>query len=68
MGESVRNFAKEFSSDVDSGYKKMRLTFRMTCCAFVFLQILLAGRLIRSYVKQLILSCCKFVKLHLLSC
>ena len=36
MGESVRNFAKEFSSDVDSGYKKMRLTFRMTCFACLF--------------------------------
>lgn len=30
--------------------KKMHFTFKMTCCTFVFLQILLAGRLIRFYL------------------
>ena len=50
-------FAKEFTSNVGSGKKKMQLTFKMTCSTFVFLQILLAGRLIRSYLAQLILSC-----------
>ena len=34
----------------------MRLTFNITCCTFVFLQILFAGRLIRSYLTQLILT------------
>ena len=41
--------------------KTMWLTFKMTCCTFVFLQILLAGRLIRSYLTQTILSCYKFL-------
>ena len=37
------------------------LTFQMACCTFVLLHILLAGK---SYLTQLILSCCKL----LLSC
>ena len=44
--------------------KKMGLTFKVTCCTFVFLQIVLAWRLFRSYLTQLILNCCKL----LLSC
>ena len=48
----------------DTFEDKMPLSFKMTCCTFVFLQILVAGRLIRSYLTQLILSCCKL----LLSC
>ena len=41
--------------------KKIRLTIKMTCYTFVFLQILLTGRVIRSYLSQLILSCCKWL-------
>ena len=32
--------------------KTMRLTFKRTCCTFVFLKILLDERLIRSYLTQ----------------
>ena len=37
--------------------KKMRLTIKMTCFTLAFLQILLARRLIRSYLTQLLLRC-----------
>ena len=40
--------AKDFTSDINSGYK-VRLTFKMTCCTFV--QTLLAGRVIRFSTK-----------------
>ena len=40
---------------------KIRHTFKMTCCTFVFSQILLPGRLIKSYLTELILSCCKLL-------
>ena len=60
-GQWVRNFC-------DGGY--FRCWFRLKRCGshskwpagqhkFPFLQILLAGRLIRSYLTQLILSCCQ---------
>ena len=39
--------------------KKMSLIFKMTCSTFVFLQILLVGRLIRSYLTHLTLNSCK---------
>ena len=41
--------------------KILRLTFKMTCCTFVLLQVLLTGRLIRSCLTQLILICCKLL-------
>ena len=41
--------------------KKIRRTVKMTCYTFVFLQILLAGRAIRSFLTQLILSCYKLL-------
>ena len=41
---------KKFTSDVDSGQKEMQLIFKIICrCAFIFLQILLAGRLISDF-------------------
>ena len=46
--------------------KNMRLTFKITSCKFVFSQILLAERLIRSYLTQLILSCCKLLLIALI--
>ena len=63
-GELVRNFCEGVYFRRWFCLKMMRLTFKMTCCTFFFLQILLAGRLVRSYFTRLILNCCKL----LLSC
>ena len=46
--------------------KNMRITFKITSCKFAFSQILLAERLIRSYLTQLTLSCCKLLLIALI--
>ena len=46
--------------------KNMQLKLKTTSCKFVFLHILLAERLIRSYLTQLTLSCCKLLLIALI--
>ena len=58
-GGSVRNYCKGVLLPTLILAKKMWLTFKITCCTFVFLQILLAWRLFRSFLTHY------FVKLSL---